>query len=920
VSLDVRRDADCEDCASFSYCMRDRPGEDERSTMTTNAEATLLTEISDLRSRLRELEDDTKSSVSSAVPGNEEWSNLLKKELAKVENEKAVLEKEYMNHMTSLAVSNQKLVDDLTGRLKKSEETNEILEERLSNQDQEKEVHRLRKVLADEREAHGNEIKQLQENLAQADHEIVESRQEMDYLHEQIMELETDKDSLFQDLTNAKQEIEAVRFDRNQEFAKKEREINRVVEERNDAIIQLDGQREALAIENAALKEQVVKFTVDRANQNSTPVTASERQSLGDEIDRLEQRLELLQAKASEQEKTITGLSESLTDEHNKYQSLKKQLKTLEEAKERDTGINNDKASDDVILLRKQNRKLNDEVMELRRQTADGSLSSVRPQSPDVYQNVTVRDRSDIPKSSIPTGSNHSARPDASPSTGILARVDGSSSVESSANGGKISGLVASLERRVHTTKSGEAIVGAAEVEVGAIELTEMKRELEKERSLVLSLENELCAERQTVASLRADLADVTNTTEASIAGESKDSTLKARLAEKEAQIENLRVKVADLEDALRERETRLNMLRSENEANDAARRDAERRCLKGEDAVRDLKAQLDCVSTMNAMEDEKKSEQEDREVLRLRSQIEALQPELNQTMTEIESVRHESEELKKALHAEQLRTLDLEKKLEEIEDNCEGPMSSSKAQKKLDAVINKLKIQLTETQMSKADLEMESMNRIKEVETEMEALEVEAEEELQSLNKEISMLKQDLANKESDISRLEKEKSQLCSNMNNVSFNRKDEVDELQGELIDMTAKLASQSREIQTLKMKIEDHDTRKGLTEQKLRERIQELEDEITDGHQAQRNQVDKQELERFRSDNLKLRESIREVTAERRFLQDKVEQMSSERYASKSAQSLRERNNDLKNEVDKLTKRLKKMEKSITRFAV
>ena len=111
--------------------------EDEKSTMTkdtANSESSLLSEITELRARLQELEDDTKSNVSSAVPGTEEWSNLLKKELAKVENEKAKMEMEYMNHMTSLAVSNQKIVDDLSDRLKKSEEMNDILEERLAKQ------------------------------------------------------------------------------------------------------------------------------------------------------------------------------------------------------------------------------------------------------------------------------------------------------------------------------------------------------------------------------------------------------------------------------------------------------------------------------------------------------------------------------------------------------------------------------------------------------------------------------------------------------------------------------------------------------------------------------------------------------------------------------------------------------------------
>ena len=92
------------------------------------------------------------------------------------------------------------------------------------------------------------------------------------------------------------------------------------------------------------------------------------------------------------------------------------------------------------------------------------------------------------------------------------------------------------------------------------------------------------------------------------------------------------------------------------------------------------------------------------------------------------------------------------------------------------------------------------------------------------------------------------------------------------------------------------------------------------QIDNSKQSRRYHSDKQELERFRSENLKLRESIREVNAERRSLQEKLDEISADRHLSKSAMSLKERNAALKSENDKLNKRLKKMENSITRFAV
>ena len=65
---------------------------------------------------------------------------------------------------------------------------------------------------------------------------------------------------------------------------------------------------------------------------------------------------------------------------------------------------------------------------------------------------------------------------------------------------------------------------------------------------------------------------------------------------------------------------------------------------------------------------------------------------------------------------------------------------------------------------------------------------------------------------------------------------------------------------------------------------------------------------------------LRESIRELGVERRSLQEKLEAHLAEKATSKSTQVLRERNAALKKEVEKLTKRLKKMEHSMTRFTI
>jgi FtsZ-binding cell division protein ZapB len=72
--------------------------------------------------------------------------------------------------------------------------------------------------------------------------------------------------------------------------------------------------------------------------------------------------------------------------------------------------------------------------------------------------------------------------------------------------------------------------------------------------------------------------------------------------------------------------------------------------------------------------------------------------------------------------------------------------------------------------------------------------------------------------------------------------------------------------------------------------------------------------------LKEENAQLRETIHDIKIERRQLKERLDALTQDKSASRSSQILRERNNVLKEEVEKLTKRLKKMEASITRFAI
>jgi len=281
---------------------------------------------------------------------------------------------------------------------------------------------------------------------------------------------------------------------------------------------------------------------------------------------------------------------------------------------------------------------------------------------------------------------------------------------------------------------------------------------------------------------------------------------------------------------------------------------------------------------------------------------IKSLEDGIKTLTAELEEKKTENENLQKALTEAAAK----------FETHAE---TEAKSQREHDTEINRMSVELTKAQMDKADNERIHFERLKELEGEIEALESEAEKELDAKQDEIDVLKEELKRKEDSIKRLEDEKTKLCSNMSDVSSSRKDEIQELQDEILDLTTQTKSQAREIQSLKMKIEEHEARKEASMAKAQQRIRELEEET-----RELQHVDRDAVLELKTENMQLRETIREVKLERRSLKERLESFTQEKSSSKSAQVLRERNSALKEEVEKLTKRLKKMEDSITRFAI
>jgi chromosome segregation ATPase len=966
--------------------MRDGPPRSPQSpsgenTSSVGSASTLLREITTLRGRLTELEDDTRSSVCD---DSNDLSNMLRKELSKVEHEKAKIEREFMNQLSGLARENQNVVSKLEDKLSESENQNATLTRLLKSINEEKdqesftandEVKSLRFKVEEEREAHEKEreahkkeceqtkeahakeideikeahekeMEQMNTNLASADIEIAGSRRELDNLQEEIDGLSSRRQDLLEEVTATKLNLSremkiSESFSAQLKESEKSEELlrlelaeknayvdakNEELGEMNDSIIVLEEHKEMMKTEITDVRKQLLK-EADRnsalkarneelqtsvssnctptgqkgavSNAIGLPMSPSEREQLEDGVTKLEERLQRMQSKFSEKDQTIDIIAANLSEERKLSKKLKHELHRLKGkltdssdtpieqriASEKRKSSNLKECQSEIDFLRNTNKVLNDEIKSLRRANGNTVGTTQRSSSPDSRSQIN---RSQSPQPRV------RPNPMTPPSVARKVTINGPASPRT-----PVSGMVARFERKNYDLppQTGDGDDETAVSLPTAMETVDVGREHET----VASLQEKLSNEKALVAKLRADLETV------SMQANSSDN-IELKLEESEQEIKRLRILVEDYE----EQQSELEM--------EIQRSDIDRRLQDRE--IERLKSEITDTREQASMQEEKKCEEDDNdeELIRLRAQVAALQPELDRTLTEIEKLQCEVDRLRVALKSEQLASLELAQQAQKAVSDEDSLSVSVKDQKSYESELNFRMVELTKTQMDKAQMEMEYMGSIKELETVIEALEFEADAELDEKQKELDELKSILSVKEGDITRLENEKAQICSSMKNASFSRKDDMEDLQVELMEATVKTTQQTREIQTLKAKIESFESRKGDLDKKLQGRLKELEDEVNSTRQASNSQVSRQEFDGLKADNNDLRDSVRNVSVERRRLQERLDALVSDKTSSKSVTVLRDRNTALKKEVEKLTKRLKKMEAGITRCAV
>jgi chromosome segregation ATPase len=270
-------------------------------------------------------------------------------------------------------------------------------------------------------------------------------------------------------------------------------------------------------------------------------------------------------------------------------------------------------------------------------------------------------------------------------------------------------------------------------------------------------------------------------------------------------------------------------------------------------------------------------------EISCLQKQVKSLEKELNDSLATVEDMK-----------------ISLQEK-EEVEETVENLQRQN--QHSLDSQINKLQKELTHTRVTEAETE----TKLQSLENSIATMQQDSRKALASKEETLVEMRKALGEKEGVIDRLGKEKEHLVLTMQDMTSSRRDEIDELQSELMEMSTRAANQAREVQALKVQLEDGNYRKEEMD-RLRKNVRELSQQLAS---QGRSMVHEEKTSELQLENNELRQRLRDTSFALKGAEDKMRDLVADKGSSKSMQVLRDRNASLKFEVEKLTKKLRRL---------
>jgi len=227
-----------------------------------------------------------------------------------------------------------------------------------------------------------------------------------------------------------------------------------------------------------------------------------------------------------------------------------------------------------------------------------------------------------------------------------------------------------------------------------------------------------------------------------------------------------------------------------------------------------------------------------------------AYEDEKDELLAEIESLSRDLEEARKRLKEwEEEREIvnDFKGKLEEADDareesertiveTYERKLSLLKLDK--DVTIDKLRKELTEEKEASAE-ELEEMGtKLTQSESEMAELREELSAQLKQREARIFALEKTLEAQEQLVRNMKSEMDHLQGSMENTAAGRREEIEDMQQELVDLTSTAARQDRELTALRMQLEESKLAHKAEVERLQDTISSLEsnDENNSDHRT------------------------------------------------------------------------------------
>mmetsp|Transcript_31493 Transcript_31493/g.48307 ORF Transcript_31493/g.48307 Transcript_31493/m.48307 type:complete len:815 (+) Transcript_31493:262-2706(+) len=308
-------------------------------------------------------------------------------------------------------------------------------------------------------------------------------------------------------------------------------------------------------------------------------------------------------------------------------------------------------------------------------------------------------------------------------------------------------------------------------------------------------------------------------------------------------------------------------------------------------ETISDLRAEISEMSLTK----QKGGEENTEEMWELKNQLEEVASELNGERRYVQELKQEIEELKDA-HWD------------------DKPWNN-------ETEIASLKAELEAAQLANSDMQNIHVQKVQSLEESVRIMQAEADEDVAKKEKEISELQVLMYTLEDQITIIKKEKEQLRIRLNNLAGSNNDELDELQTELIDKTRLLSKMSRQLKTMESQLQEETEERTKELNFWKNKVKQLEAEKN--RQSSKGYLSENTMNQMKSENMKLRGSVAKLTKDREALQEKLKSFKSDKPGQASphyVQRLKEKNIVLKKEVERLQKRSKDINGSVSRVEI